>query len=202
MRHNSYTPTTYALLRNLAIRCRAARRAHRRALKQGVTAREVLAELDGRSREAWNSYQAAKQLVAEQISTTEDRLDELPAEATPPHPVQPLIVDRGQLRFKPNAIVQFLLDAGPFDMNTLAVKQFTREDREQFTQLIGYSHGGAGDLSYFSNAAWDSALQAHKAGADSWQALAQVSQSELETFKKAMREPIAALYRVHPSDLR
>lgn len=125
-----------------------------------------------------------------------------PDDGLPPHPVQPLIVDRGQLRFKPNAIVKFLLDSGPSNMNTLAGMEFTREDREQFAQLIGYSHSGAGDLSYFSNSAWDAALQAHKAGADSWQALAQVSQRELEAFKDAMREPIAALYRVHPSDLR
>jgi hypothetical protein len=52
------------------------------------------------------------------------------------------------LRFKANAIVRFLLDAGPYDMNTLAMMPFTDEDRRQFAQLIGYSVSGYGDLSY------------------------------------------------------
>lgn len=65
------------------------------------------------------------------------------------HPIQPLEDDGNDvLRFKPNAIVQFLLDSGPFDLNDLAVKQFSREDREQFAQLIGYSLSGFKDLPY------------------------------------------------------
>lgn len=43
------------------------------------------------------------------------------------------------VRFKANAIVRHLLDAGPFDMNQLAMMKFPREDREQFAELIGYS---------------------------------------------------------------
>lgn len=69
-----------------------------------------------------------------------------------PHPVQPLIVDEYEvLRFKGNAIVRFLLDAGPFDMNQLALMPFTVEDREQFAQLIGYSLSGFGELSYVTD---------------------------------------------------
>ena len=65
------------------------------------------------------------------------------------HPIQPLYSDEsGTTRFKHNAIVCFLLDAGPFDMNQLAVMEFSREDREQFAQLIGYSLSGFGELSY------------------------------------------------------
>ena len=65
------------------------------------------------------------------------------------HPMQPVVVDpHGVIRFKANAIVQYLLDAGPFDMNHLAVMPFSEADREQFAQLIGYSVSGAGDLSY------------------------------------------------------
>ena len=71
------------------------------------------------------------------------------------HPVQPLCEDKhGVLRFKANAIVRYLLDNGGIGMNALAVEDFTREDREQFAQLIGYSHTGAGTLSYMSDAAW------------------------------------------------
>jgi hypothetical protein len=69
----------------------------------------------------------------------------------PVHPVQPLVRDeRGVIRFKENAIVRFLLDAGLFDLNSLARMNFSSEDWSQFAQLIGYSLSGYGDLSYVS----------------------------------------------------
>lgn len=65
------------------------------------------------------------------------------------HPMQPIVrAADGVVRFKANAIVAFLLDAGPFDMNALARMPFSDEDREQFAQLIGYSVSGFGDLPY------------------------------------------------------
>ena len=68
------------------------------------------------------------------------------------HPLQPLLIDEhGTVRFKANAIVIYLLDAGPYDMNTLALMPWSDEDREQFAQLIGYSLSGFGDLSYVSD---------------------------------------------------
>jgi len=74
------------------------------------------------------------------------------------HPVQPLIKEaNGTVRFKKNAIVRFLLDAVPFDMNQLAIMEFSDEDREQFAQLIGYSLGGFSELSYVSDATYDRA---------------------------------------------
>lgn len=74
------------------------------------------------------------------------------------HPDQPLVKSsNGVIRFKKNAIVQFLLDAGPNDMNTLARMPFSDEDRQQFAQLIGYSLCGYGELSYVSNAAYNRA---------------------------------------------
>lgn len=69
-----------------------------------------------------------------------------------PHPIQPLIKDdHGILRFKPNAIVRYLLDAGPFNMTDLALMPFSQEDRQQFAQLIGYSVSGFSTLSYASD---------------------------------------------------
>jgi hypothetical protein len=56
----------------------------------------------------------------------------------------------GVVRFRQNAIVRFLLDAGPHNMNTLACMNFSKDDEEQFAQLIGYSVSGFGDLSYAS----------------------------------------------------
>ncbi len=74
------------------------------------------------------------------------------------HPIQPLEKDSDNvLRFKRNAIVRFLLDAGPFDMNQLASRPFSQEDREQFAQLIGYSLGGFSELEYVSDETYDKA---------------------------------------------
>jgi hypothetical protein len=73
------------------------------------------------------------------------------------HPVQPLVDDDGITRFKRNAIVCFLLDAGPYDMNKLALMPFSDEDREQFAQLIGYSLSGFGELSYVSDETYERA---------------------------------------------
>jgi hypothetical protein len=66
-----------------------------------------------------------------------------------PQPSSP----RGVIRFKPNAIVQWLLDNGGKDLNDIARQNFSDDDRMQFAQLIGYSVSGWGDLSYVSEAA-------------------------------------------------
>lgn len=67
------------------------------------------------------------------------------------HPIQPIIhTPDGVYRFKGNKIVTFLLEAGPFDMNQLALMPFDQDDRQQFAQLIGYSVDGYAELSYHS----------------------------------------------------
>ncbi len=67
-------------------------------------------------------------------------------------PMQKVVWVEDIIRFRENAIVLMLLDEGPFDMNKIARRNFSQEDREQFAQLIGYSVSGAGDLSYMSAA--------------------------------------------------
>ncbi len=58
------------------------------------------------------------------------------------HPEQPLYKDGdGNLRFKKNAIIRYLMDAGSIDFNQLALIPFSAEDRKQFYQLIGCSWG-------------------------------------------------------------
>lgn len=74
------------------------------------------------------------------------------------HPTQPIVTVDGIDRFKPNDIVKYLLEAGPFDMNALALIPFSNEDREQFAQLIGYSICGFGDLSYVSDETYQRAV--------------------------------------------
>jgi len=76
------------------------------------------------------------------------------------HPVQPLITaPDGVVRFKPNRIVQHLIDVAAPHMylNTLACMNFSNEDWTQFSQLIGYSLSGWGTLSYVDNKTYDAA---------------------------------------------
>ena len=82
----------------------------------------------------------------------------------PMQPMQPIVDVNGIKRFKANAIVCHLIDTHPScDMNTLSRMDFSDEDRMQFAQLIGYSLGGYGDLSYVSDESYEAAEQAaHK----------------------------------------
>jgi hypothetical protein len=119
-----------------------------------------------------------------------------------PHPIQPLVADKhGVIRFKQNAIVRWLLEAGPFDLNQIAVKDFSREDREQLAQLIGYSHSGAHDLDYMSNEVLDAAEIAYDNGVSELEASNQYLRETLQDIKAKMRDAVATLYGVHPDDL-
>lgn len=66
--------------------------------------------------------------------------------------MQPIVWDTHRvLRFKENKIVSALLDFASsrgMSLNEIATMKFSREDREQLAQLIGYSVSGFGDLSY------------------------------------------------------
>ena len=113
------------------------------------------------------------------------------------HPIQPLIIDDlGIIRFKSNAIVRWLLDKGPFDMNQIAIKGFNREDQEQFAQLIGYSHSGAADLSYMSNEVIEVAEAMHKSGKSEIEAKYEYVQSKLDEVRRCMRPAVAELFDV------
>ena len=118
------------------------------------------------------------------------------------HPIQPLEKDQqGTLRFKENAIVRYLLDAGPFDLNHLAMKQFSNEDQEQFAQLIGYSLSGFGDLSYVTSATYDTAERMHADGLTEDKARIAYLEETLATVRAGLREVVPAVFRVHPDDL-
>lgn len=115
-------------------------------------------------------------------------------------PMQPLTTDdKGTLRFHENAIVRWLLDNGDLTMNDIAAQDFSREDREQFAQLIGYSHSGSGTLGYMTDEVWNAALAAHE-GADPWQARANALGEQLAAVKEGMRKPLAELYGMHEDD--
>jgi hypothetical protein len=116
------------------------------------------------------------------------------------HPIQPLELDaHGVIRFKANAIVRYLLDNGGIDMNRLATVSFPDEDREQFMQLIGYSHSGVYGV---SEEVWQSAQTMYESGVSETEARSQFLRHELNHLRDAIREPIARLFSIHPDDLK
>ena len=118
-------------------------------------------------------------------------------------PMQPVYTDSlGVFRFKGNAVVMYLLDRGGIDLNHLATVPFTLEDRMQFTQLIGYSLSGYGELSYVSDASVEAAYRVAKEGLDERDATIAYYKELVESLKDQLRAPIADLYSIHPDDLK
>lgn len=75
-----------------------------------------------------------------------------PADIFPPQPLY--VTDGGTVRFRPNRIVDDLLEhsrSAGFGLNEIACcDEYTSDERMQLAQLIGYSVSGYGDLSYAS----------------------------------------------------
>lgn len=119
------------------------------------------------------------------------------------HPIQPLAKDKdGVIRFKENAIVRHLLDHGGIDMNKLSVMDFSKDDRIQFAQLIGYSLSGFGELSYVDNESYVAAeSMSRKKKITAEEARAKHNATLLTSLRKALREPISELYGIHHDDL-
>lgn len=118
------------------------------------------------------------------------------------HPIQPLVKDKdGVLRFKGNAIVRNLLDHGGIDMNKLAAMDFSKDDRIQFAQLIGYSLSGFGELSYVDNESYEAAELMSRKKITPEDARAKTNATLLTSLRKTLREPMSELYGIHPDDL-
>ncbi len=78
--------------------------------------------------------------------------DEAPSQPGPEPPMQPVVDVDGVIRFAANPIVRFLLNAGPYDMNTIAeLPGVSDAEHAQFAQLIGYSLRGYAELSYVTD---------------------------------------------------
>jgi hypothetical protein len=122
------------------------------------------------------------------------------------NPIQPLANDaNGTLRFKKNAIVDFLLEWSKkrgMGLNELAAMDFTQDDREQFWQLIGYSLSGYGELSFVSDDTYKAAATLADEGLSEKDARIESLEHELFMVRSALREPIARLYGIHPDDLK
>jgi hypothetical protein len=118
------------------------------------------------------------------------------------HPIQPLQMEDGVLRFKRNRIVEYLLEKGGIDMNAIARLDFSQEDREQFAQLIGYSHSGSGDLGYVSNELWYAAAEMHEKGVPELEARNAYLREQIREAQAGMREGVATLFGIHEDDLK
>lgn len=119
------------------------------------------------------------------------------------HPIQPLEKDRhGTIRFKANGIVQFLLYTSNHGLTSIATKDFSQENHEQFAQLIGYSLGEFGELSYVNDETYEAAsLMAQNDDVDERDALIETLQTKIDHLRSTLREPMAELFGVHPDDL-
>lgn len=121
------------------------------------------------------------------------------------HPIQPLTKDKnGVLRFQENAIVYHLYEYSKTrgcGMNELACMDFSKEDRQQFAQLIGYSLSGYSELtSYVTDDAYGAAVEVSK-GQSPDEARIKHLEGELKALRKGLRGPMARLFGVHPDDL-
>lgn len=118
------------------------------------------------------------------------------------HPIQPLLKEaKGVLRFKQNAIVRHLLDHGGIDLNQIAAMKFSREDREQFAQLIGYSLSGFSDLIYVSAETYKAASRMANRDETPEEARIAALEEELAAIKAALRSAACVAFNKHPDDL-
>lgn len=118
------------------------------------------------------------------------------------HPMQPLVAKNETLRFKQNAIINYLFESGKMDLNAIACMPFDAEDRMQLAQLLGYSLSGYGDLSFVTNESYETARTMYDEGiTDTRDARIATLEMELFRVRAGMRDTIAHLYGLHPDDL-
>lgn len=116
-------------------------------------------------------------------------------------PLQPIYTDKnGTLRFKENAIVQYLLESSSSDLNQLALMNFNNADWTQFASLIGYSLGGFADLSYVSDEVYGAAEQMSK-GVSELDARNAVLREQLDGIRKGLKISVSHAFKTHPGDL-
>lgn len=119
------------------------------------------------------------------------------------HPIQPLELVDGVLRFKANPIVKMLLATHPtIDLNTIGRLGYSDADMEQFAQLNGDSFSFCGDRSFFSTATLHIAKAQFDRGADPRDARIEQLEAELASIKKLLAPAVSVIYDIHPDDLK
>lgn len=118
------------------------------------------------------------------------------------HPIQPIEIDEhGRHRFKMNNIVNFLLENGPHDLNTLRARLFCDEDWEQFAQLIGYSLSGFSELSFVSNETYAAAEAMVERGLTEHEARIASLEAVLTKVREGIKIIAPQVFKIHPNDL-
>lgn len=116
-------------------------------------------------------------------------------------PLQPISDDEnGVQRFVENRIVSKLLDAGPLDMNDLAIMDFSQQERIQFAQLIGYSVSGFGSLSYVDEETYGAAARMDE-GSTEQDARLDELREQLSEIREGLKIAAGAAFKIHPDDL-
>jgi hypothetical protein len=129
----------------------------------------------------------------------------------PKNPMQPILKNSdGCIQFKTNEIVHAVYEvskAHAFGLNEIAMNNFTKDDRKQFAQLLGYSVSGYGDLPYVDKVSVECAdqqvaLLLSEAPFISEQEMElQVLRDENRRLKAAIRNAAVEAFSIHPSDL-
>ena len=143
------------------------------------------------------------------MSDDEKRLTPLTKDL--PHPIQSIgYDDNGVIRFKENAIVNYLLDEGYLNLNDIAIIPFSNADRTQFAQLIGYSVSGGAGLSYFlpeqrieADAIADAIYKNSESSItpDPKDAIIQGLREELQTMRNALNAQLAVILNCTPEQV-
>jgi len=120
------------------------------------------------------------------------------------HPIQHATLDKdGVLRFVQNDVVQLMLrllktkQIGLNELHDLG-SDISSEDWDQFNQLIGYSVSGAP----IDDAIIEAAYAQHENGVSIEEARAQRAEKLLADVRRQIRDGIADLFGVHPSNLQ
>lgn len=118
------------------------------------------------------------------------------------HPMQPSEIDvNGTVRFKENKIVDFLLENGSLDMNSLMMLDFSIEDREQFAQLIGYSLNGYSELSYVRDTTYEVAVRMHETKETEQEARIHILEAKLKVVCEGLKRIVPEVFSITSDDL-
>lgn len=112
-------------------------------------------------------------------------------------PIQPI----KDGRFVPNRIVDKLLETSPMDLNSIAMLDFSIQERIQFAQLIGYSLGGFGELSYVDDDSYEAADKMSH-GMSEADARIEALTEELNSLRTRVKEAAKDLFNIHEDDLQ
>jgi hypothetical protein len=116
------------------------------------------------------------------------------------NPIQP--IKDGM--FKENKIVSELFNFSSekgFDLNKIAQMEFSKDDRQQFAQLIGYSIGGYSELDYVDDDSFKAVMLMLDEDLSEKDARIQTLEHELLMVRRSLVQPISRLFGVHPDDL-